>query len=365
MIAPFLLAAALAGAGGSGVDRPSLPAGTTPGGLEVPVTLSLRDAALVDVLEKLADLLGVSPILEPGLSGRLSLELKGVPAAKALVAVGKAAGVEIVLSGKVMRVRSMGGSAPVTGPPAFRISTPFGEVVRFWLHEAQEPPVDVRVPGFIGHVELPGCDGRVTIARLGPSIGPARVLALAARPSPGARTAARVLDGGEPEGSLLLLPGCDGRLVVAAGAAPSPAAIAPTAVRDRFPLVVSIRVLEVTEAGEKSLSEPRVGFSSGAGFRVSSHVALDEDRALFEDVEVSGACLEVEPERGAALVAVLSGLSRGPAGGGERELVARRAESLWLTLGRPVRWTVDSSWDGGRAAIVLEMTLDRMGDRPR
>lgn len=364
MIAPILLAAALAGAPGPAAAAPSPSARNER--LDFPVTLALKEASLVDILEKLADLLEVTPIFEPGLGGRLSLELRGVPAEKALEMVGRAAKVEISLRGRVMRVRPSAGARPAPAAPPARGSLAFGEVARFWIEGAEDRPLDVRVPEFVGHVDLPGCAERVTVARLGPAPGPARALALAVRPSPGARSSARVLDGGDAEGARLLLPGCDGRLVVAAGGALSPGAIAPTPVRDRLPLVASVRVLEVTEEGDESLSEPRVGFSSGAGFRVASHVARDEARSVFEDVEVSGACLEVEPERGAALLAVSAGLSRGPAdGGAPRTLVARRAESLWLSLGRPVRWTVDSSWDGGRAAIVVELTLLRLGEAPR
>jgi hypothetical protein len=43
--------------------------------------------------------------------------------------------------------------------------------------------------------------------------------------------------------------------------------------------------------------------------------------------------------------------------------VARRAETFRLQMGKPLRWTIDSSWDGGRAAIVLELTVDRMPAR--
>lgn len=368
MIASLLLATSLAGAPGPGADRPSLPSGANPAGLDVPVTLSLRDAALVDVLEKLADLLGVTPIFEPGLSRRLTLELREVPASKALEAVKQAAGVDIALKGRVMRVSSRGGersaSAGAAAPP--RWTPGFGDVVRFWRAGAEEQAVSVRVPSWVGRIELPGCEGPVTIARLGPWNRAAWGLALAVKSSSGGRATARILDGAAAEGMTVLLPGCDGNLVVAAGGAPAPGTREPASVEPREPVIATIRVLEVTEEGEESVAEPRVQFSTGAGWSVKSGFAVDEAGTVEQELEMYGVPLETDRERGAMLLAIYAGMTRGPASkDGPPTLVARRAESLWLSLGRPVRWTVDSSWDGGRAAIVVELTLLRLGEAPR
>ena len=124
--------------------------------------------------------------------------------------------------------------------------------------------------------------------------------------------------------------------------------------------------LTIDEAVRLAVTRNERALASGERLAAAEARVTKARAFFFPDVEVSGACLEVEPERGAALLAVSAGLSRGPADGGDpRTLVARRAESLWLSLGRPVRWTVDSSWDGGRAAIVVELTLLRLGEAPR
>lgn len=368
MIASFLLAAVLASAPGASADRPSLPSGSNPASRDVPVTLNLRDAALVDVLEKLADLLGVTPILEPGLSRPLTLDLREVPASKALAAVEQAAGVRIVLKGKVMRVsaRGDGRAAPAGGTAPSRWNPGFGDVARFWKAGAEGQAVSVRVPQSVGRVDLPGCEGPVTIARVGPGNKAAWALALAGRSSAGARTAARILDGAAVEGATVLLPGCDGRIVVAAGDASAPGVLEPTRIESRESVVVTIRVLEVTEEGEESVAEPRVGFSTGGGWSIRSGFAVDEARTVEQELELYGVPLEWDRERDAMLLAIYAGMTRGPASkDGPPTLIARRAESLWLTVGRPLRWTVDSSWDGGRAAIVVELTLERLGGARR
>lgn len=368
MIGPLLLAVALSAEPAPPADRASLPAGANPASLDVPVTLGLKDASLVDVLEKMSDLLGVTPILEPGLSGRVSLDLREVPVSKALEMVGKAGKVEIVVRGRVMRVRSLEGARPATGAPAAadRGRSGFGDVARFWKDGSGERPVDVRIPAYVGKVGLPGCDGPVTIARLGPWNDGTYGLALSVRPGGSARATARILDGALAEGAKVLLPGCDGRLVVAAGDASAPAPLEPKAVEKGETAVAEMRVLEVTEEGEESLSEPRVAFPTGAGWSVRTGIAADEKGTLGVALQLHGVPLELDRERGELLFAIFAGMvRRPPANEGAPALIAQRAESFWLHVGRPVRWTVDSSWDGGRAALVVEVTLERIGDPKR
>ena len=367
MIGPLLLAVALSTEPVPAADRASLPPGANPAALDVPVTLALKDASLVDVLEKFSDLLGVTPILEPGLAGRISLDLREVPVSKALELVGKAGKVEIVVRGNVLRARSGAGarSAPAGPPSPTRAGPGFGDVVRFWREGEEERVTSVRVSHTVGRVEVPGCDGPLAIARLGPAKD-ASGIALAVRPASGARATARVLDGAAADGRKVLLAGCDGRLVVAAGDAASPGVLEPTAVEKGEPALATLRLLEVTEAGEESISEPRVAFSSGQGWAVSTRYTAAEAGGVGQEVEIRGVPLEVDDAGGGLLLAVFARIVRTPApASAATTLVARRAESLWVPVGRPVRWTVDSSWDGGRAAIVLELTIERTGAAKR
>jgi hypothetical protein len=368
VIGPLLLAVALSAEPAPAADGASLPPNANPVPLDVPVTLGLKDAALVDLLEKMADLLGVTPIFEPGLSRRVSLDLKEVPVSKALEMIERAGRVQIVIRGRVMRVRSTEGARAPADPVAApsRVRPGFGDVARFWRDGTGERPVDVRIPPYVGKVELPGCDGPVTIARLGPWNDGAYGLALSVRPGGSARATARILDGALAEGAKVLLPGCDGRLVVAAGDASAPAPLEPKAVEKGETAVAKMSVLEVTEEGEESVSEPRVAFHAGAGWSVRTGFAVDEKGTLGDALELHGVPLELDRERGELLFAMFAGMvRRRPANEAAPALVAQRAESLWLHVGRPVRWTVDSSWDGGRAALVVEVTLERIGDPKR
>lgn len=365
MIGTLALAAVLLGTPTAVADRPSLPTGARPAGPDVPITLELRDASLVDVLEKLADLLGVTPIVEPGVGGQVSLTLRGVPARSALEEVGRAAGVEAVLAGKVLRVRSKAGARRMEAPPAPRTDeAALGELVRFRLLGTEDRAVLVRVPRSAAPVDLPGCRGPVTIARLGLGKEGASALALAHPSAPGERSAGRIL--GRLDGERrVLLPGCDGRLVVdSAPAASGGEAIDPQPAAAGGGLVATLALLEVDEEREEVLSAPKIGARVGQGWSVRSGSSPGEAGGATRQIDIHGIALEVREEEDAVLMAVHAGVThRDAAVDGGGTLVARRAESFWLTYGRPLRWTVDSSWNGGRAALVLEVVVERMPAR--
>lgn len=376
MILPLLLAATLAAA--TPVPEPApepaadpyeaaTPAAAERPAPDVPITLRLKDASVVDVLEKFADLLGVTPILDPNVGGRVDVEIANVPASKGLEMVGKAAGLDVTLTTKILRAQPRAGSVPAGGArvPA---SAPFPaagptDALRFWLEGSPERAVAVRIPESVGHVELPGCSGPVTIGAIGRRAGSVLVVALATAGAPGERPTGRILGGGLSDGTRVLLPGCDGRLLVetrepAAGAG----VVDPVPIALREPLVVGLRLLEVTEQGEESLAEPVVQLSSGGSFAVSSSHAPRATGDASQLIEIHGVPLAARLEERSLLLAVYASVTRTRAaseGGGT--LAARRAESLWLRQGRPTRWTVDSSWNGGRAALVVEATLERIG----
>ena len=370
MILPILVAAALAGAPAVEAAPAPVPVEMdTQDRLDVPIALQLKDASVVNVLEKLADLLGVTPILDPGVGGRVSVEISNVPLRKALEMIGQAANVEVTVSSKVLRVRAKAG-AKATGAataPAAPTSdpVPLGGVLRFWLDGTGETPVTVRVPDFVGRVEVPGCAGPVTLGRLGAHDGAPVGVALAAVDPSGGGAKGRIL--GEPaaSGTKVMLAGCDGRLVVETGdPLPGVAVTEPVRVANGEPLVLTLRLLELTEKSEESFSEPKILFRSDSGFSLRSGFEAGPKDAFGQVAEIHGVPLELLVEGESLLLAVWAGVTRTPAGGGP-VLLARRAETFRLHKGKPLRWTVDSSWDGGRAAIVLELTLARIGAAPR
>ncbi len=369
MIASFLLVAALAATPGPEPAPPQPPAAAKPARLDVPITLHLKDASLVDLLEKMGDLLGVTPILEPGVAGRVSLDLEGIPLSKALVEIGVQTGTEITISGKVLRVRWKDGARAgvATAPPSPPRAGAFGEVLRVWMEGAEDRPTAVRVPAYVGDVDLPGCREPVTVAPLGPFGGKPYGVAMASRDGENGRPMARILYGAAAEGRKLLLPGCDGKLVAEGGdAGAATGVLEPRRVDKGEPLVATIRILEVTEEREAVLSEPKIAFQADSGWSVKSGWEAAGPSASAQEFEVHGAALVVREADESALLAVIAQVtSTPPAASGGEPRSARRAESFLLRKGRPVRWTLDSSWDGGRAALVLELTLVKMGAVPR
>ena len=367
MIAPFLLAAVLAGTPGPEPAPPRASVVPGPSRLDVPITLTLKDASVVDVLEKLADLLGVTPILDPRVGGTVSIDVRNLPISKALELVERAARVDVTVSARLLRVRATAdpGSPGPAPAPATPDAAPraLGGAVRFWLDGAGEPPVTVRVPGHVGRFDIPGCAGPVTVGRLGAYGGRTVGIALASADPAGGPARGRILGEAAIDGAKVLLPGCDGRLVAEVGdPLPGATVTEPVRVPRGESLVVTMRLLELTEEKEEALAEPRIQFPPDGSFTVKSGFTAGAPGSYGQEAEIHGVPLEVRPEEESVLLAVYAGLTRAPAtADGRPTLVARRAESLRLWMGRPVRWTVDSSWDGGRAAIVLELTLMKTG----
>lgn len=371
MIAPFLLAVALA-ASPAGIPAPepspepavSAAASKSPA-LDVPITLELKDASVVDLLEKFADLLGVTPILDPGVGGRVTLDVRGLPAGKALELLGRTANVEVSVSGRVLRATAKPGPKSTGAGPAVSPPEPpsrrLGDVLRFWLDGAPERAVTVRAPAYVGRLSLPGCAGPVTIGRLGASGGPVVGVALASTDASEGEARGRILGESAVDGTRVNLPGCDTRLLVVASDAgdpvPGTTMTEPVRVPKGEPLLVALRLLEVTEEEEKSLSEPKIAFLADGPLSVRSGFTAGAPGSYAQEAEIHGVPLEVRNEDESILLAVYAGVTRTPAStGAGPTLVARRAETFRLRKGKPLRWTADSSWDGGRAAIVLELT---------
>ena len=362
MIASFLLAAALAA---SPEPAPAAtPSAARNPRLDVTISLNLKDAAVVDLLEKMAVLLGVTPILDPAVGGTVSLDVDEVTVSKALAQIEERAGIEIVVAGDVLRAKarrgvSARGAAPSSSVPVAPVP---GQALRVWLEGAEERATAVRVPSWVGRLDLPGCAGPVTIAPLGPYGNNPWAFAISSRDPSSGRPSARILDTSSAGAQKALLPGCDARLVVETGdAKETDTLLVPSRVDKGPPLVVSMRLLEVTGEREELLAEPRVTFQSDSGFSVKSGWTAGAPGSGGQEIDIHGALLDVGSDESATL-AVFARITRTRAaaeGVAAQVARARRAESFWLRYGRLERWTVDSSWEGGRAALVLEITLDR------
>lgn len=94
----------------SGVVReaPSFDSRTVSGGGRVyrgePMTLTLRDADIKDVLRSFAKISGLNVVVQPGVSGKVTVELTQVPWDQALEQILKINGLDYELEGNIMRI---------------------------------------------------------------------------------------------------------------------------------------------------------------------------------------------------------------------------------------------------------------------
>lgn len=73
-----------------------------------PISLSLKDADLVEVLRSFARLAGVNLIIDPGVKGKVTLELKDVPWDQALYVILKTHGLAAEIDGRIWGVHPRG-----------------------------------------------------------------------------------------------------------------------------------------------------------------------------------------------------------------------------------------------------------------
>ena len=70
-----------------------------------PITLSLRDADLVEVLRSFGKLTDANLIIDPDVKGKVTVELKNVPWDQALYVILKSNGLGMEISGNVWNLR--------------------------------------------------------------------------------------------------------------------------------------------------------------------------------------------------------------------------------------------------------------------
>ncbi|HXT50927.1 MAG TPA: secretin and TonB N-terminal domain-containing protein, partial [Thermoanaerobaculia bacterium] len=70
-----------------------------------PISLSLRDAPLPEVLRSFAKIAGVNLVLAPGISGNVTVELKDVPWDQALWVILKTHGLAAEIDGRIWTVQ--------------------------------------------------------------------------------------------------------------------------------------------------------------------------------------------------------------------------------------------------------------------
>lgn len=379
--AALLLAALLGSPGARPVSTP-IPAPRTATRGE-PLTLRLKDADLRATLELLAQLLGKTPILDPAISGTVTLDVVDAPVAEVVRTLERSARARIRIEGNVLRV-TRDEPAPAPGVTAFDRALladpgiarrpagplPAREATRFELRavrDEREPRVLVVGDGAARSFTLPGCRGPILVASLGADPFDQRTrLAFFGPPAPGDPRLARVVVAEAPDGapSPFPLEGCDGERRLVEGSRPGAAEAAFTAApRGDDALFIRMELLEVGGGREETLTAPAVQVRAGDGWGVRTSWDPSE-RPTAETIVLSGVAFESGVEE--VVLAVHASVTREiEAPSGERLLVrtAHGATSFPLRLGGPERWTLSSTWGRGKSALVLSIAAERVSRR--
>jgi hypothetical protein len=141
-----------------------------------PITLRLRDVDLADVFQALAAAGGGDYVVDEGVVGRASVEVKGATLDETLAALRKAAGLEIADSGPVRRVSL----AKTTAKPAAAAATP-GAPASFTAKRAEVRDLLAAMAdadATLASLGPPGYLGRVSVWTKGAPLGAVRAAVL-------------------------------------------------------------------------------------------------------------------------------------------------------------------------------------------
>lgn len=327
------------------------------------------EVALRELVEDLADALGVVPIVSPSVDRAALL----VPATgDALLAQ---------LEGDLgLSVRLENGRLLVWDPARESqaepdlLSLPLPRVAqlpprrdgRTFRFAGADGSVTATLPRAASSVDLPGCDPvRVVALPPDPFDGERRLFlpdaATCRAGSPYIVTPARDARVSAPP---LPLGRCGGRYAVLSG---DPAAAEPGRARADGPApghryVLRARLLEVDPVRETPLVEPAARFDAADEVEVTGRFVHTPPggRGRAADLWIGGALLSADPDRVELALAVTLVLDA--SGPGTGRVLVRSAHEQGLLSARPgetVRRTLSSTFGQGRSALVLEVTVDQ------
>lgn len=374
MITAALLGAFLATGSASAADvsSPAAPH-TAAHAADEKVTLNLRDADLTNVLGNLATLLGVTPIIAPGVSGRVTM-VANAPIRELLRSLEHDFQITIRIADGRMLVSRADTSTATLGDAAAE---------RRYLSDQALPrrPAADAPKRFEGAVEirtltgetasyLLSAPGRITVPGCKPG--------LAILPLPGDRfdglpslvlteedSLPRVLSPSLQESTVLDVPGCSASLSLKLRT-PNGGAVAPEPLPPFGMFRFQLRVLEVGPGGETVLSAARVLVAGGEAAMVQSGSAPGSSTGVTPGQTFQAAFVIVDASGKDATLAVSSSVLRDvDPGDGGRVLTIRTAharESARLTFGKNQRFVFSPTYGRGDSALVLDVVLERAAE---
>jgi hypothetical protein len=375
MITTPLLAALLAMA-------PVLPGGAAPTSAphtaaapaDEKVTLNLKDADLTKVLENFATLIGVTPIIAPGVGGTVTLEAHAsipellrdlersfqitIRIADGRMFVSKAAEPPSRLDDDAADLRYLANVALPRRPTAAAPKRFDGDV------EIRASAGESRIYSLAsaGGVTIPGCPSGLAILPLPGD----RFDGLPGLVLKGEGILPRVLSLSLDEFVPVELPGCPGPISLRLQ--PSSArAIAPVPLRAFGQFQIQLQILDVGAHGETVLSAPRVQVEGGEPATMQSGTTRRSSSgiALMQTVQAALAVVDASEEQ--ATVALSSAVLRDvdPKDGGSPVTIriARARESARLAFGKAQRIVLSPTFGRGDSALVLDVMIERAPER--
>lgn len=401
MMSSALLAVVLAlpaeGAGLPAETREAAAPASTVAALGERISLKLEKADLGQVLERLATLLGKTLILQPGIEGTVTLEVREMSVSDVIAGLETSHGLSIRLEGERIYVTKTGEKIRIgPGKPddeglnlAFLADTslprrPAAEKPKHFdgSFEFREDGTGGsaiwEIGGSLATVTLPGCSVPLPVILLPgdtfdgiPRVvfGPARgagalaiekVTGRGYSVQPGAdRHTARIV----APGASFRLPECSAPLTLKAldfrdGASKA----VPVPQAEQY--LLTAQILETGAGGDEVLSAPRIALGAGdvGTLQSGSQTAAPSGVLLNRSIRMNAAVLSAGDADAlvACSISVTRDVEPGPGQPPVTIRIARADESLRLSYGKPERITVAPTYGRGHSALVLELTVDRM-----
>ncbi len=365
MITAALLAAFLATGPASAADASS-PEAAHPAAdpADEKVTLNLRDADLANVLSNFATLLGVTPIIAPGVAGTVTMVANApirellrtlerdfqitIRVADGRMLVSKAATSPPALDDEAADLRYLADRA-LPRRPAADAPKRFEGAVEIRTNAGEPSTYSLASPG---GVSIPGCKPGLAILPLPGD----RFDGLPGLVIVGEGALPRVLSPSLQDFTVVDVAGCSGPLSLKLQTSRA-GAVEPSALPTLGMFLVRAQILEVGPRGETVLSAPRMQVPGREPAMILSGTAGHTFQATFVVVDASG---------GGATLAVSSAVLRDvdPRDGGSVLTIrtARARESARLTFGKSQRFVFSPTYGRGDSALVLDVVLERAAD---
>ncbi len=385
MITAAILAAVLAAGTALAGDAASSAAPVSANAGDEKISLTLRDADLKNLLEKLATLMDVTPIIAPGVGGTVTMSVNApvpeilrslerdfqitIRVADGRMLVSKASSSPLPLDDDAADSRYLGDST-LPRRPAAAAPKRFEGAVEFTNGAGQAFVYSLVAPGTIS---ISGCPtGLLMFATPGDRFDglPGLILksegAIPRPANPGVTLKGdlpRLLSPSLGEAVSVDVPGCSAPLSVRLLGS-NAGAVAPLPLPPFGQFRIQLQVLEVSGQGATVLSAPRLQVLGGEPAMIQSGTSRRSATGLVLGQTVQAAIVVTDASDKTATIAVTAAVQRDvdPKDGGALLTirVAHARESARLAYGKSQRIVLAPTFGRGDSALVLDLVIERV-----